>query len=531
MERIFIDTRMKEPFMKITPYVQALDTVRLDANVCDVLDSFHAHKESSFVPVVNTFGEPVGIVREQTLRQFVYTRFGQELLVRRKISEFLSPCPVVSHDTNFEDLIQTPTFQERKEGFIIVRECKYFGFLSVSTLLEMYEDHRLNTQQQLLQAQKMESIGTLAGGIAHDFNNILGSISGHATLIRMKLRISADNPVDKYLVNIETLVQRAADLTGQLLGFARGGKYEVHPLDANEVIRHVISILRQTFDSSIGFEQNLCSSLCSMDGDKAQLEQVLMNLFINARDSMPDGGVITVTTKNVSASSEVAATQLGNFLDGGISITVRDTGMGIPLENQKRVFEPFFSTKEKGKGTGMGLAMVYGIVRNHGGRIELKSEVGKGTAFTIYLPRGENGSKRVEEADQGGQTPKKVKSASILVVDDDPNLLPVISEYLEHEGCKVFASADGRQAIRHYSEHYRSIDLVLLDMIMPVMSGQQIYQELLLTNPQMRAIFMSGYSSNGTMQQLLSHERTHFLKKPFSFDQLMENISRVLGAP
>lgn len=284
--------------MKITPYVQVLDTFRLDANICDVLDSFHAHKESSFVPVVNDFGEPVGIVREQTLREFIYTQFGRELLVRRKVSEFVSSCPVVSYNTNFEDLIQTPTFLDRKEGFIIVSDCKYFGFLCVSTLLEMYEEHRLRTEQQLLQAQKMESIGTLAGGIAHDFNNILGAISGHATLIKIKVKVDESHPAHKYLANIDSLVKRASDLTSQLLGFARGGKYEIHRLNPNDVIRQVITILSRTFDSSIKFEQNLCPILRIVEGDKAQLEQVLMNLFINARDAMLEGGVITITTEN-----------------------------------------------------------------------------------------------------------------------------------------------------------------------------------------------------------------------------------------
>ena len=518
--------------MEIASYIKPFETQRIDGSINDVLDSFRANKERTFIPVVNSFGEPLGIIREQTLRDFTLAPFGRDLLKRCPISEFLSTCPVVSFDTQFETLIQTPTFQERREGFIIVKEGKYAGFLTVSTLLKMYEEHRLQTQLQLLQAQKMESIGTLAGGIAHDFNNILAAITGHVALIKLKTSFEETNPISKYLNNIEALSLRASDLTKQLLGFARGGKYQLKPQNLNDTLTRVLSLLRRTFNRSIVFEESLCENLGVIDGDQGQLEQVLMNLFINARDAMPDGGVLSVSTRNLSPTSEVVATQLNYNPSGGIALEIRDSGTGMPAEVQARIFEPFFTTKERGKGTGMGLAMVYGIVQNHGGTIQVQSKEGQGSVFTLYFPCSAT-KKGAGPAAQPATVSKPFLGklrARVMVVDDDPYLLPVMSLYLEEMGCSVAAFRDGREAIRHYREGHIGIDLVLLDMIMPNISGKEVYHELKQINPALRVIFLSGYNNNGTMQELLTHDRTDFLPKPVSFDTLLKRMSEAQAA-
>lgn len=515
--------------MEISSFIQSLEPVHIDANVYDIMQSFHEHKNLSFVPIVNQFDEPLGIVREQSMRDFTFTIFGHELLKRKLISDFLSPCPMVSFSTNFVELIQTPTFQHREEGFIIIKEGVYAGFLTVSSLLEMYEMNRVDTQQQLFQAQKMESIGNLAGGIAHDFNNILGSITGYLALAKMKLPPQTET-VKNDLDTIETLAFRAANLTKQLLGFARGGKYEVLPLNVNEVAKHVITITRHTFNRSIAIREDLCPSLHIIKADRGQLEQVVMNLVINSRDAMPEGGTITIRTWNFDASEKTDSDLLNSFHNGGIGISVQDTGEGIPPENLKRVFEPFFTTKEKGKGTGMGLAMVYGIVRNHEGQIEVKSDVGKGTTISMYFPASLQSDILPLEVRMSTTKVDAVKQATVIVVDDDLDMLSVISNYLEQKGCSVIAFSDGNLALEYFRVQSDTIDLVLLDMIMPHISGQEVFHELRQTDPDIKVIFMSGYNDSKNVQELLSHERTAFIQKPFMFNELSMIMYRIMAS-
>ncbi|MHB8835811.1 MAG: response regulator [Candidatus Methylomirabilia bacterium] len=513
--------------MEITEFVQPLQAVRVDASVYEIMESFHVHKDCSYVPIVNHFDEPLGIVREQTLRDFTFTMFGRDLLKQKHISEFLSPCPIVSYATRFDELIQTPTFQKRKEGFIIIKDGKYAGFLPLCSLLEMYEEHRLNTQQQLLQAHKMQAVGNLAGGIAHDFNNILAGITGHTELIRMKL-VAPEKQVSSYLNTIETLSYRAADLTKQLLGFARGGKYQVQPLNVNEVVSHIVSIARPTFDRSIAIVEELHPALKIIEGDRGQLEQVLLNLLINARDAMPQGGNLTVKTWNLDPENETALNQLIGCFNGGIAVSVHDTGVGIPREIQERIFDPFFSTKEQGKGSGMGLAMVYGIVRNHNGQIVVRSDVGEGATFTLTFPSSStpvNSSQKSLPAFQIGQ---ELSQARIMVVDDDPHILFVVKEYLEMAGCSVETFGDGNQAVGYFQGKSHDIDIVLLDMIMPQISGQQVFHDLKRVNPQVKVLFLSGYNDSQTVQDLLAHDATGFLQKPFTYEKLLTTISGIL---
>lgn len=513
--------------MQIASFVQTLESLLIDTNLYDVLESFHRNKERSFIPVINSFGEPLGIVREQTLRDFTFTMYGRELLKYRHVSEFLTPCPVVSIDSEFEELITTPTFQQRQEGFIVVDKGKYAGFLPTSILLQMYEEHRLQTMQQLLQAQKMESIGNLAGGLAHDFNNILGSITGYVGLIKQNLRVQNAEKLDKYLLNVETLAFRAADITQQLLGFARGGKYQVRPLNINEVVRHVFSIIQPTFGRSIVFEEHLGPDVGVIEADPGQLEQVLMNLCINARDAMPNGGLLSITTRSLDSASRVDSDWLGSFPKGGLVIDVRDTGTGIPPDILKRMFEPFFTTKDRSKGSGMGLAMVDGIVHNHGGQIKVQSEVGKGSTFSLCFPVIDFRQTIPSQASDRAEA-KKPSTACVMIVDDDTFLLPMLSDYLKDKGYIVFAFNDGNEAIKCFREKHSTIDLILLDMIMPNISGQQVYHELSRIRPGPNVVFMSGYNNAETMQELLAYENTRFLQKPFSLSKLSQTISGIL---
>src|SRR5574337_185099 len=253
--------------MEIKSYIQPHVTIRIDSSVYEIMECFQSHKALSFVVVINQFSEPLGIVRERSLRDYTFTMFGHELLKRQTVSQFLSPCPIIPYETRFEDLIKTPTFQHREEGFIALKGGMYCGFVPVVSLLDMYEKHRLHIQQQLFQAKKMEAIGNLAVGIAHDCNNILASITAQSTLMKRRL-ISPEDSLFNHLNTIESLAFRAANLARQLLGFARGGQYQKHPLNVNEVISQVIAIAHQTFGCSILFEEHLSPTLKIVEGDR-----------------------------------------------------------------------------------------------------------------------------------------------------------------------------------------------------------------------------------------------------------------------
>lgn len=381
---------------------------------------------------------------------------------------------------------------------------------------------QVSLEEQLTQAQKLESIGLLAGGIAHDFNNIIGAILGYASF--MKSKVSPDDKFYRYLDTIERSATRAAELTAQLLAFARGGKYNVSPINMNKVINDTISIIRSTFDKSITIQKHLAEELPSIEGDVGQMEQVIMNICVNARDAMPDGGVLTIESSTSHISKDYADKHIDAREGEYVVITISDTGLGMDRDTMNRIFEPFFTTKEKGKGTGLGLSMVYGIVKNHGGFIRVYSELNVGTTFRLYLPASE---KDVAEE----QTKKRVikgGSETILVVDDEEPIRNLACDILESAGYRVITAEDGEQAIEVFRQKKDMINLVILDMIMPKMNGGETFKELRKIKKDVRAILSSGYSQNGKAREIIESGVAGFLQKPYQVDQLLEKVREVL---
>jgi len=379
-------------------------------------------------------------------------------------------------------------------------------------------------EQQLLQAQKMESIGTLAGGIAHDFNNILGGILGYASF--MKSKIQADHPFFKYLDTIERSSTRAAELTAQLLGFARGGKYDTKPLDLNEAVKETLEIIERTIDKSIAIETQMSESLPTVAADGGQLQQVLMNLFINAADAMPAGGKLIIETDIEMVTKEYVRTHAGIRPGPYVKLAVTDTGIGMDNETQKRIFEPFFTTKKEGKGTGLGLSMVYGVVKNHGGYITVYSEPGHGTTFKIYMPA----SGKAED-EKALETPVQYgRDELILVVDDEETIRDFARDVLEGNGYRVILAEDGAQAVRVFEEHDGDISLVILDMVMPNMGGHEAFLRMRASNPKVRALLSTGYSQNGKAQKILDSGIKGFLQKPYQPNALLSNVRSVIDA-
>jgi PAS domain S-box-containing protein len=381
------------------------------------------------------------------------------------------------------------------------------------------EKHKLETQLQ--QAQKMESIGTLAGGIAHDFNNILMGIQGNASL--MLLKIESDHPNYEKIKNIEKYVQNGTELTKQLLGFARRGKYLIKATDLNEIIEKSSSLFART-KKEIQVHTDFCEDLWTAEVDRGQIGQVLLNLYVNAWQAMSNGGDLYLQTENVILDRSYVKpykVEPGRY----VKVSVSDTGVGIDQETQERIFEPFFTTKEMGRGTGLGLASVYGIIKSHGGYINVYSEKERGTVFTIYLPASD---KEVTKETEAASAAFIKGSGTILLIDDEKMILDVGIELLEELGYKVQSAMRGQEAIDLFKRDRGKIDLVIMDMIMPGMSGGETFDRLKKIDPDIKVLLSSGYSINSQAAKILQRGCDGFIQKPFNMNQLAEKVQRIL---
>jgi PAS domain S-box-containing protein len=387
------------------------------------------------------------------------------------------------------------------------------------------EDRLREREEQLRQSQKMEAIGTLAGGVAHDFNNILTGILGYAALL--KKGAEPGDRVHRAAEVIEKGAQRGAGLTRQLLGFARKGKNQTVPVDLQESIRETLELLGRTLDKNIRISQKTGPARAFVLGDPAQIHQVVLNLSVNARDAMPEGGDLVFGIDVVVLADEDCRRRPGTKPGEYVRLTIADTGCGISEDVQARMFEPFFTTKERGKGTGMGLAMVYGIVHNHGGSVSVESELGRGTTVEIDLPRVPAPKAEAGEAAESDQ-PGIEGSGTILVVDDEEAVRDVTAEILRDLGYQVATAADGQAACDYYARHAGEIDLVLVDLVMPRMGGRECFRALKSIDPEVRAVLCTGYGFNIAAQELLDEGVLDFVSKPYELGRLSAVVSKTL---
>jgi len=393
------------------------------------------------------------------------------------------------------------------------------GSGGVLLLADVSERRRMETR--LVQAQRMESIGTLAAGVAHDFNNLLTTILGNAEL--MIADLAASHPHYGLLQEIARQVQSAKRLTAQLLGFSRRGRYEVRVLELNTLIRETAEAFGRT-RKEIVIRLELAADLHAVEGDLGQLEQLLLNLMVNAGDAMPSGGELALSSRNCgheAISANLFTPREGRY----VLLSVRDTGVGMDARTRERIFEPFFTTKEMGRGTGLGLASVYGIVKGHGGYIEVDSSPGQGSTFRIFLPSSS------APAPRAAPLPTVLESAQcLLLVDDEQPVLTVAGDMLSRLGYTVLRAVSGEQALKVYQEHRDRIRAVVLDLVMPGMSGVELFARLRRLNPEVKVLLASGYSSEGEADRLLEQGAAAFLQKPFTLQQLSETLARLLGA-
>jgi two-component system cell cycle sensor histidine kinase/response regulator CckA len=380
---------------------------------------------------------------------------------------------------------------------------------------------RSRMEMQLQQAQKFEAIGTLAGGIAHDFNNLLMGIQGRASL--MGADQNPFHPHREHVEAIETYVRSATDLTKQLLGIARGGKYNVVPLYVNDLVLKSSSMFGRT-KKEIGIHRKLANPSPVVAADQRQLEQVLLNLYVNAWQAMPNGGELYLETKTIHLEADDCRShQVRPGLFARISVT--DTGIGMPKSIRERIFDPFFTTKEKERGTGLGLASAYGIIKNHSGIISVRSEVKQGTTITIDLPMSGKRPAREQPAEK-----KAVQgSGTILLVDDEEMILEVGQAMLEKLGYRVVPAAGGLQALTSLSESGEKFDLVVLDLIMPGLDGRKTFDRIRARFPEMPVILSSGYAIEGLATDIMNRGCDGFIQKPFNIAELSHILRKVLG--
>lgn len=403
---------------------------------------------------------------------------------------------------------------------------------TVTHLVVLHEDitEQQSLEEQLLHAQKMESVGTLAGGVAHDFNNILQAILSNVSLIKQRGADAA--ALSRYADSIEQSARRAASLTDQLLTFARGGPHEMQPLNLNLCVENVSRLLAPGLGKHIHLELRLAENLYSVLGDAAQIEHALMNLALNARDAMPHGGRLIFATENLDAQSLVAdrsaVRRFASSQNRLVCVSVSDTGIGMDERTRRRVFEPFFTTKPLGKGTGLGAAMVYAVVQKHNGHVDLQSAVGRGSTFRLYFPACAAAAIAPETpqtaAPRGGRE-------QILLVDDEEQVLTSLQEGLQRLGYRVITARDGVEAVLVFEQQAGEIDLVVLDMLMPRADGLTALRGILRVNPSVKVILSTGFSDRAEIQTALAAGAKRLLRKPYSPDELAAAVREELDAP
>jgi PAS domain S-box-containing protein len=482
------------------------DEFYLDPNVKEIL----GYSDSEIPNKLDVWSEYVHPEDKQSVMETFQAH------IDGKTPEFVFEHRMIHKDDSIRWILARGTAMHDDQGNPI----RVVGTDTDITARKQAEEEKGKLKEQLQQAQRLEAIGTLAGGIAHDFNNLLMAIQGNASILLYDM--DSSHPHFDALKNIEKSVRSGAKLTKQLLGYARKGKYQVKPIKLNQLVEETIDPFKRTRKDIIIYRE-LSKDLFAIEADQGQIEQVLLNLYINAADSMPNGGKIIIKTLNVP-HEDMRSKLYNQKPDNYVQLTVTDTGLGMDKITQKRVFEPFFTTKEMGGGTGLGLASVYGIVKSHGGHIEIESEKGHGTTFTILLPAcSEETSKAIKPSDRIIEG-----SGTILLVDDEEMVLEAGVKMLERLGYSVFKAGSGTEAIEVYKDNKEAIDLIILDMIMPDLGGGETYDKMKTINPIAKVLLSSGYSIDGQASEILKRGCKGFIQKPFNLKKLSSKVKEIL---
>jgi PAS domain S-box-containing protein len=465
-------------------------------------------------------------------------RYGAEELRNRVFNEFIHPeDAVIDVDLDQEliagkrDHYQIEKRFVRKDGGVVwcqlnvslVRGGQEERPFTICMVEDITERKRLETQ--FFQSQKMETIGRLAGGIAHDFNNLLTVIKGYTQLSLS--HIQEGDPCRENIEEIKAAAERAAELTNQLLTFSRRQILDMKVLDLNTIVRGLEKMTGRIIGEDIEMVTVLDDHLGRVKTDPSQIEQVILNLVVNARDAMPAGGKLAIETANVVLDETYARTHIGVAPGSYVMLSVSDTGCGMSPEIKELIFEPFFTTKEEGKGTGLGLSTIYGIVKQSGGNIWVYSEPGRGTTFKVYLPRVEEETDALPVQDHTDHLPKG--NETVLLVEDDPSLRALAARVLRYQGYKVLEATNGHEAIGIARESIQErIHLLLTDVVMPHMGGRELVKRMKTLHSEIRVLFISGYTDHTIIYHAGLKPGTPFLQKPFSPTALAQKVREVL---
>jgi PAS domain S-box-containing protein len=504
---------------------QERDTAQKYLDVAGVL--FVVLDTAQRVTLINRKGcEVLGRTEPQVLKKNWFDNFVPEKR-RESAREFILQLRkgTVGQSAFFESPVVTLGGEERMIAwhFIVLTgaDGAFAGVLSSGVDIT----ERRHLEAQLLQSQKMEAVGVLAGGVAHDFNNILAAIIGYASLLHMKIK--QDEPLRHPVDQILNAAQRAAQLTKSLLAYSRKQIIDPKPIKINDFLRDVEKLLPRLVREDTEIRIVLSDDQMTVNADAGSIEQVLMNLATNARDSMPEGGQLTIETRRVVLDSGfIAAHGYGNQGMYAL-IAVSDTGMGMTPETEAKIFDPFFTTKEVGKGTGLGLSMVYGIIKNHNGYVNVYSEIGKGTTFKIYLPLVQM---TVQDEWRVESPPPAGGAETVLVAEDDPTVRIMTGIVLRDAGYTVIEARDGEEAVQAFAAHQQSIQLVMLDVIMPKKNGKIVFDEIKGIRPDIKALFTSGYTAEIMTETKELGACVYFLPKPASSADLLRKVREVLDA-
>ena len=520
-----------------------------------VMELFEKHKTQSLVVLEDN--KPIGFLSSKKTADALSSRYGYAVYQKRPVTELmLKEFLVVSVNHQFSDIVQRALVRKSDsvyEDIVVVRDGQYVGLISIDRVLmeqrirliqhaEEVEQNRnklaeANKQlqqalkeiktkdDQLLQSEKMASIGTLSAGIAHDFNNMLGAILSGTQMLKMK--IPSDSPLMQYCRIVENAAQRSASLTRQLLDFSQKNIINKKVVSLNEVIRETIRMLERSIGKGIHVELALEQELEQIEADETQLQQVIMNLSLNARDAMPNGGTLRISTSMIELNEEYCLRKPQFHPGSYVQLDIKDSGTGIPSEVLPKIFEPFFTTKPVGKGTGLGLSVAYGIMQRHGGQITVASEVGKGTTFSIYFRSLVKKPYIRQEEIQ--MAPAISGEGTILLVDDEDLVLFINGEFIESLGYHVLRAASGEEAIHIYEAQDQKIDLVILDMLMPGKSGQETFRDLQAINPDVKVIIATGYTDETATRAVLQDGASGFIRKPFDHTEFSQLIQQVLS--
>ncbi len=467
------------------------------------------------------------------------TGYSRDELMNMSMSELASPMASLESLEAFADLkkgdgIDIETILRKKDGsdiFVILAAVKlsdnhFLAFCADITHLKVAEQEKDQLEKQLNQAQKMESIGRLAGGVAHDFNNLLTAIQGFSELVMDSL--NENDPIRRDVREIQKAADSAAHLTSQLLAFSRKQIVAPKVMNLNMAVTFSEKMLKRIIGEDIDLVYIRDERLDQVLVDPGQIDQVLINLAVNSRDAMPTGGKLTIETKNVSLDKNRCQT-CNELISGDfVMLAISDDGPGMDDETIKNIFEPFFTTKEKGKGTGLGLSTVHGIVHQNNGHINVYSEIGNGTAFKIYLPAIHA---ELEEIAEKKEPVSLAGNETILVVEDQEIVRKLACRALKTKGYEVIEAQNGGEALISFEKYGDKIDLLLTDVVMPSMSGKELYEKLLKINPHLKTIFMSGYTENAIAHHGVLEAGTNFIQKPFKPNDLVQKVRQVLDAP